>query len=247
MHQGFGELAGRGVCTQTGHLPSPEAEIIRISRLAPDSLVEEKGRIISPAWVSSQFSSFADIVNEGLGPARADVRARVVSIRRGRTLRRFGPSRSRARRSSPIIHEWAKPSCCKACSGGIRCVGSLLALLLNRAAYKAGQPQRPAPSFQRNGVASVKGVNAPEVPVSRECPDSSLETASKQAHPAPREHSTNARMLDVKWATEVAGANSNGALLGGYARESAHPEGKRRDLDDAIRPRACSRMEGSLG
>jgi hypothetical protein len=54
-------------------------------------------------------------------------------------------------------------------------------------------------------------------------------------------------MPDVKWATEVAGANSNGALLGGYARESAHPEGKRRDLDDAIRPRACSRMEGSLG
>jgi hypothetical protein len=171
----------------------------------------------------------------------------VVSIRRGCTPRRFGPSRSRARRSSPISHEWAKPSCCKACSGGIRCVGSFLALLLNRAAYEAGQPQRPAPPFQRNGVASAKGVNAPEVPVSRECPDSSLQKSARSGTPSHCERSTNARMLDVRWATEVAGANSNGALLGGYARESAHPEGKRRDLDDAIRPRACSRMEGSLG
>lgn len=54
-------------------------------------------------------------------------------------------------------------------------------------------------------------------------------------------------MPDVEWATEVAGANSKGALLGGYARESAHPDGKREALDDAIRPQACSRTEGSLG
>jgi hypothetical protein len=169
VHQRFGELAGRGACTQTGHLPPPEAEIIRISRLVPDSLVEEKGRIGTHAWVSSQFSSFADTVNEGLGPARADVRAR-GGLNPARThAPESGPSRSRARRSSPIIHEWAKPSCCKACSGGIRCVGSSFAWLLIRAAYVAGQPQRPSPPFQRNGVASAKGVNAPDVPTSREC------------------------------------------------------------------------------
>lgn len=54
-------------------------------------------------------------------------------------------------------------------------------------------------------------------------------------------------MPDVKWVAEVAGANSNGACLGGYARESAHLDGKRRELDDAIRLQACDRMEGSLG
>jgi hypothetical protein len=128
------------VCTRTGH-PSlrqrPRSSGSRVSS-------RQTGRIITPAWVSSQSSSFADTVNEGLGPARADVRARVVSIRRGRTLRRFGPSRSRARWSSPIIHEWARPSCCKARSGGIRCVGTFRAWLLNRAAHGVGQPQRRA-------------------------------------------------------------------------------------------------------
>jgi hypothetical protein len=54
-------------------------------------------------------------------------------------------------------------------------------------------------------------------------------------------------MPDVKWVTEVAGANSNGARLGGYARESAHPDGKRRALDDATWLQACDRVEGSLG
>jgi hypothetical protein len=118
VHQGSGELAGegrppKGASSRARGRDHP----VLASRPARPSVKRrsESRAHRHVAWVFSYVSSFADIVNEGLGPARADVRARVISIRRGRTHRRVGPSEVEPEGRAHSVMNWAELSRSSVC------------------------------------------------------------------------------------------------------------------------------------